>query len=764
MKSINKIIQGFGGLGGSKKPTNEEDDGRSTSNATLIEILSEGPIQGIIGRRKGIYLDKTQVANNNGKANFKGFRFIFRKGTIGQADFPSFANSINAETEVGVTVTKTDGMVTRHIVNSELDKIRVRIALQLQKQTKKGVRGEKIEFSIATKEGTAPFRERMRRKVHAKFASPVEFEYEFRVNNQGGTVDQFQIRIRTLTDDSTDEKIRNLRWQSYTEVITNKLNYQHSAVIAMQFDAEQFSSVPERSYKVAGRTVRIPSNATVDADRGLTFTGTWDGTLKATVRACSDPVWQLYDLLTHDRYGLGRYLKRPNRLDLWSLYAASRHNNEMVPNGFGGQERRYRCNTVIQSKESAWEVINAFCGACNMKAYYAEGTVFFWQDRPGDAVRQFTQADVENGEFTYASTAVRSRYTVALVTWNDPKDYYRKAVETVEDPLGIGKYGIRETDIVAFGCTTRGQAIRMGKWALFSSQYETETVQFVCRSWAAYVRPGEIIQVADAKRANVRYGGLICTATTTNVTLDSLVSVGSGNKLSIMMPDGSLEERTIQSRQTVTWGSRSVTRMSVTAPFSRPPNPESNWIISTPAVKPKLFRVLSLTPAASDPTRVEVVALQYYEDKYAKIEQDEPIEEPPDRYTFPTEVSLPENVRGGMVSIQDGTSQYYSLTAQWSRPRLPSGEYDAAIVAYRAEYAPEEDISDFQGTLQVPASQFEARFENLPKGSYQIRVCAIDFNGRASDWVMALPVAVGDTTLRLDFSGGRRLSILTRAW
>jgi predicted phage tail protein len=231
-----------------------------------------------------------------------------------------------------------------------------------------------------------------------------------------------------------------------------------------------------------------------------------------------------------------------------------------------------------------------------------------------------------------------------------------------------------------------------------------------------------------------------------------------------MMPNGSLEQRAVFSTQTVQWGSQELTQIEVANPFSEPPNPESNWLISTPSVKPELFRVLSVTPTKADPTRVEIVALQYYEGKYAKIENNDPIEEPPDRFQFPTEVSPPLNVKGGLVRIEDGATEYYSLVAQWSRPRLESGEYDPTTAAYRAEYAPEEDISDFQGTLQVSATQFEARFENLPRGSYRIRVASIDFNGRASDWVYTNPVAVGDVTLRLDFSGGRRLSLLTRAW
>ena len=172
--------------------------------------------------------------------------------------------------------------------------------------------------------------------------------------------------------------------------------------------------------------------------RVINFSGVWAGSLIAPTKACSDPVWQVLDLLTDERYGLGMPL---SKIDLPSLYEASVYNNEKINNGFGGVERRYQCNIQLQSKESAWDVINAFCSACNMKPYYAEGKIFFWQDRPGSVVRQFTQADVEEGRFIYTSTAVKSRYTVGIAVWNDPKDFYRRTVEIYEDVVGIEKYG-----------------------------------------------------------------------------------------------------------------------------------------------------------------------------------------------------------------------------------------------------------------------------------------------------------------------------------
>jgi predicted phage tail protein len=792
LSPIKRLIEGFG-FGGSKQPTNEDDDGISTARAVLIELLSEGPVEGLIGNSGGIYLDRTPVRNRgSGKRNFPGFKFVFRRGGAFQNAVPAFKGkgmaTIASETEVGVQVQESMGAVTRTIINSELDVIGVRYSLTLQKLTDKGdVKADEIHYRISTKEGSANWRVRLDKEVKYKFSTPTEFEHEFNVNNQGGTVDTFQVKIEVLSEDGDQDNTRILRWQSYIEQITNKLNYRYSCICAMEFLAKQFSSIPERAYRIAGRTVQIPSNATVAGDRGLNFSGTWDGQFITPTKACSDPVWQLYDLLTNRRYGLGKYI--PDlMIDKWSLYEISRYNNQMVATGQGSQqERRYRCNVQLQSKESAWNVLGAFCSACNMKAYYAEGTIFFWQDRPGDTVRQFTQADIENGEFVYSTTAVRSRYTVAMVSWNDPKDFYRRNIETVEDPTGIERYGIRETEIVAFGCTSRSQAIRMGRWALFSSQYETRTVAFTCRSWAAYVRPGEIIQIADAKisnkrRTQSRQGGLIRTATTTEIMLDADLAdspegaFGLSNdpdtnpKITVMVPDGTLETGNISSYRSVEINSDSdtpvwATVVEVDTPFSQTPNPESNWIISTfdpyigsRPVQPKLFRVLSATPATSDPTRVEIMAIQYYPEKYALIEAGEEYEEEDDPFRLPDEVSLPRNVKASLITITDNGTTRYALQGTWQRPRLANNQPDATIAGYRVEFSL-NDSTDWQGTMQVSGDQFEARFENLPFETYRVRVSAIDLAGRSSEWV----VSGIDVTLQLDWSGGRRLSILTKA-
>jgi predicted phage tail protein len=90
-------------------------------------------------------------------------------------------------------------------------------------------------------------------------------------------------------------------------------------------------------------------------------------------------------------------------------------------------------------------------------------------DMPADPVYVYTPANVLNGKFTYQSTPKKQRFTTALVTWNDPSDFYRSKQHYVQHDGGLARYGIVPTSITAMGCTSEAQAHRAGMWALESA-------------------------------------------------------------------------------------------------------------------------------------------------------------------------------------------------------------------------------------------------------------------------------------------------------
>ncbi len=113
--------------------------------------------------------------------------------------------------------------------------------------------------------------------------------------------------------------------------------YPDIAHLYLRLDAEQFSSVPQRMYRIRGIKIKIPHNATVDQTNGrLTYSGTFNGTLTTTTHWCSDPSWILFNLLTSSRFGLGEHITEA-QLDKFAFYSASVYSSELVDDGEGGK-------------------------------------------------------------------------------------------------------------------------------------------------------------------------------------------------------------------------------------------------------------------------------------------------------------------------------------------------------------------------------------------------------------------------------------------
>ncbi|SUB28730.1 Uncharacterised protein [[Pasteurella] mairii] len=75
--------------------------------------------------------------------------------------------------------------------------------------------------------------------------------------------------------------------------------------------------------------------------------------------------------------------------------------------------------------------------------------------------------------------------------WINPI-FYQKKIEYVSDDELIRKHGLNVKKVTAFGCTSRGQAYRTGRWILETEKREKETITFsVGREGLMHI-PGDI--------------------------------------------------------------------------------------------------------------------------------------------------------------------------------------------------------------------------------------------------------------------------------
>lgn len=359
-------------------------------------------------------------------------------------------------------------------------------------------------------------------ETKGKISSGIIDVFKFNLENQYDPNDTtflgWRIQIERTSKESTVLNLKDsVTVDSITEVFRENYIYPKTAIFKSLFTSEYFQNVPDRSYDVKLLKVKIPSN--YDPIK-KTYNGDWNGNFSDVEHPSGvglywtdNPAWCYYDLLTNKRYGLGKYIKN-QQVDKWNLYQIAQYCDTIISDGFGGKEPRFTCNAIINDFSDAYGLLNDMASIFRGMSYYANGSIFAIADLPKDPYILFTNSNVENGDFNYSSSSKKTRNTVAVIRYNDMNNFAKPVVDHIEDPDGVRKYGVRKLEITAFGCTSRGQAYRLGKWALATEQLETETVDFTAGLDSLYLRPGDVIKIQDSNRLMNRLGGRVLAITT----------------------------------------------------------------------------------------------------------------------------------------------------------------------------------------------------------------------------------------------------------
>ena len=711
-----------GGGGSSRTPSTAPDSLDSRQYANVIDLISEGEIEGLADGFKSIFLNNTVLQNPDDTYNFQDVTIYTRNGTQNQTYIP-LSGGIEDEKPVGITVVKTVPQV-RTITDVDVDSVRITISipsLQQINNTNGDTSGSSIRLQIAVQYQGGGYTTKIDDTISGRTADEYRKDYLIQLARPNAS-DIVDIKVTRITDDSTDTLLANaFSWSSYTEIIDAKLTYPNSALIGLRVDAEQFSSIPSRSYLVKGIKVQIPSGATVDAATGRIIypaNFVWNGTFAAaTWTSC--PAFILFDLLTSNRYGFGDHIAAA-QLDKWAFFAASKYANALVDDGFGGQEARFSCNTSIQTAEEAYKLVNDLLSVMRCQAFWSIGSLTIAQDAPSDPVYLFNQANVTPEGFSYSGSSLKVRPNVAVVSYLD-LNLRDTAFEVVEDIDSIAKYGVVRSEISAFACTSRGQANRIGRWLLFSERYEKEVCTFASSLDAGQqVRPGQIILISDPVRAGSRRAGRINAATTTAITVDDStdtdLSIEGGSLLSVILPDGTVEQREVS-----TVVGSVITLQSA---LSAAPNANSIWILESPSLQSSTWRVIGINE--SDGINYGITAIAHNESKYGYIEDGTPLEfrdttnlnEIPEQ---PSELAIITTTQlGGSPSPE---VQYelngriaVKITFGWFAPQ--------GIKKFRVKWRYEDD--NFT-TVTVQGTTFDIL--DAKTGNYQIQVSSISSTG-----------------------------------
>ena len=349
----------------------------------------------------------------------------------------------------------------------------------------------------------------------------------------------WEIEVVRVTLDSIESHIVNQSFvENITTISTDTLSYPNSAIASLRFNAEYFSQVPNRSYDLKLLKVKVPTGYDPDSRQynydGALASDIWDGTFQDEKKWTDNPAWVFYDIITNKRYGIGKYLGDV-QVDKWTLYEIAKFCDQLVSDGQGGYEPRFTCNLLINTREEAFKVVKDFASVFRAMAFYGFGRINVACDKPRDEIALFNNSNVVEGNFTYTSTSKQSIPTVCYVRYNDRNNMYKPSVEYVENTEAIRKYGVREKEITAFACTSRSQAIRLGRWILSTETEQTETISFNTGPEAMLLRPGDIVRVIDQNRTEENFEGRTVSAEAQSLVLDRQVSLDSASNYSLTL-------------------------------------------------------------------------------------------------------------------------------------------------------------------------------------------------------------------------------------
>ncbi|ORD28193.1 hypothetical protein A4T39_04500 [Enterobacter hormaechei] len=686
--------------GGGKASTPKllDDNLKSKQFYRVLDLISEGPIAGPVDQEhlSSFKLNKTPITDSSGNVNVNGISVAWRPGSETQEPINGFS-AIEATTIVNTEVTY-DTPLVRTVTDQDVTRVRFNIGVTgLMEQDSKGnQKNTSVTMVIETRTGSSGWIMEKTVTITGKISG----EYlEAHVIDAPDTK-PFDIRVRRITPDSSSDLLSNgTVWNSYSEITDDNLSYPFSAVAGSVIDRDQYTDTPSRTYHLRGLIVDVPDNYEPIA---RTYSGLWTGGFKKAWT--NNPAWLFRELAKNTRFGLA---KRAGYIDVddGALYILSQYCDQLVDDGYGGKEPRMTLNAYITEQASARDILDKIASMFRGIALWDGLRLSVMLDAPQDPIATITNANVVNGEFKRSSVKRSEKYNAVVVSWTDPDNGCEQVKEYVSDDEMIAKGNYNETTLEAFGCTSRGQAWRAGKWLLETAKRESSRLSFQMARDAIHFTPGDIVEVMDNDYAGTRLGGRIVSHSGRVITVDAVDSsvVTDGSTMSIMGRDGKFSRYEIDG----------VNGNNVTL------KNEPEWVragtvfaISTASVAIRLFRILSVAETENNSV-YSITASLHDPNKQAIVDEGAVFEVPSDTlngYRVPNV----ENLR-----ILNTNTETVQVTATW----------ETATTTKKLVFELYIYSADGKLVSQYETDQFRYEFYGLAAGSYTLGVRGRNENG-----------------------------------
>lgn len=723
---------------------------QSSAIAKVLEVISHGEIEGIVGGAKGVYFNGTPVQNSDNSYNFESISFTERKGTASQTVIDGFSD-VEQEFAFSPVVLTDTGTVSPEL-DADMAQARVTIALTeglwSQDKTNGDLNGYNVRYSIYTKNTVdATYNLVLDKTISGKTTSAYELAHI--IDQPAGEARWLIKVVRVSAIDNSAALKSIIAFQRITGIIKQTETYDKIAYVGIKLAAKETGNqIPTRGYDVQGIKVPVPSNYNPIT---RVYTGDWN--LAFTNPSWTDnPAWILHDLIVNEEYGIQNFLGQSVQTDLVAFYEASLYNDcvswnglnnivNLIPDGNGGYEVRFRCNVVIATQQDAWQLLHAI--ASNMRAVLVmKGNVIsLIQDRPRTSKKIFNNSNVIDGVFLYSSSESTTRTTAINCTFNDINDRYlpRTISEPSADTLLTSwydnahvRYGYNVKDIISYGVVTESQARRMCKWALYTEINQADLVAFSVGLNICTLIPGDVVTIMDndyASDTTEYYAGRIVSGATNTFILDTEVTLISGHTYTLGIASLDYEEIL---EFTVSTASGVTNTLTVTSSIPAGDYSNHEWMLfSTGLVEPRDFLIQSITESAKG---IYAISGVFYDaNKYATIEQG--LNLPPVTYSRLVAAQIPSvtNIAFSEVFMNNGITStgYIGVTWDWSPATYTVGGETKSYtdpVTFNIRWR--RDNNAFKLETGIAVKSFH--IPDVTPGNYEVLIETVGLQGKKS--------------------------------
>ena len=214
---------GKGGGGGSHTPTEADDTLQSVQFATVLDLLSEGEIQGLEDGNKSIFLEDTPVQNADGSNNFSDFTIVTRTGTQTQTHIPGDFGSTQSEQAVNSEVTN-GAPVTRSITDTDVDRVRVTLTIPSLRivEDDGDITGHSVSIKIQVQYNGGGFNDVISDTISGK--SSAKYQRDYMITLSGAFPVDIRM-VRVSADETSTRRASSTFFQAYTEIIDEKFSF-----------------------------------------------------------------------------------------------------------------------------------------------------------------------------------------------------------------------------------------------------------------------------------------------------------------------------------------------------------------------------------------------------------------------------------------------------------------------------------------------------------------------------------------------------------